>query len=143
MPPAQVMSAPRPTEPVPPMSLTPSLPTASKLSSGSAIRPADSGSTFIADGSVDLGHGSVIAHPTPTIPSNASGALPVKAIVILEPTKPFPNATDSISNISPLPMQALGQKNSGNSVQEASPNMGAQESGGTGGLFFGNGGSGK
>jgi hypothetical protein len=40
-------------------------------------------------------------------------------------------------------MQALSQKNSGNSGQEAASNMEAQESGGNGGLFFDNGSSGK
>jgi hypothetical protein len=130
-------------EPVPPKPLTASLPTASQPFNGSTIRPINSGSTFMAGGSVDLGHGSVIGYPAPPIPLNSSGTLPVKTIGTLEPVKPLPTAAASLQNISPPPMQQLGQKNSINSDQETNPKMGAQEAGGNGGLLFGNGGSGK
>ena len=141
--PAQVISAPRSMEPVPPNPSTTSLPVASRPSSVSSIQPIDFGSTLMADGSVDFGHGSVIAHPVPPIPSNASSTLPFKAIITHKPTKPFPNSTDSDSNTSPPSMQPLGQKNGDNSGQEANPKMGSQESSGTGGLLFGDGGNGN
>ena len=126
-PPAQVISVPRAAAPVLPKSLAVPPPTSSN-----ANQPPYGGrTTWMPDGSIDLAHGSVIAHPSLPMPDKSSASPAAIDIVTLEPAKPFPTSPDSLQN------------NSANSGQETSPNMGAQGSGGNGGLFFGNGGSGK